>query len=87
MVKFVDQTPITRPRSLRWNHAAIVPTLPDHPVACASPFAATSPASSAGDSVSPISIVTPTDSALPTRTFLRGPKRPPSPAARNCPMA
>ena len=40
-VKFVDHTPITRPRSCLWNQPAIVPTLPDQPVACARPLTAT----------------------------------------------
>lgn len=73
MLKFVDHNPITRPRSRLWNQPAIVPTLPDHPVACARPLIATSAVIARQSFANPIAIVTTIDTAMPTSTLRRGP--------------
>jgi hypothetical protein len=86
-VKFVAHAPITRPRSCLWNHAAIEPTFPDQPVACARPFTAIKPISIIGSSETPKATQTRTDSPMPMSTFTRGPSSVPMPPAKNCPMA
>ncbi len=86
-VKFVDHAPMTRPRSCRWNQLAIVPTVPDHPVACARPLTAMSPNSTGSESVTPIASVTRIDRIMPSSTLRRGPSRVPMCEARNWPSA
>lgn len=87
MTKLVDQIPITRPRSCRWNQPAMVPTLPDQPVAWDRPLTNMRPIITGIDSVTPIATVTAMESAIPSKTFRRGPSLVPMPEAMNCPMA
>src|SRR5262245_54761211 len=86
-VKFVDHAPITFPRSFLWNHAAIVPTLPDHPVAWDRPRTVANPIIAGKDRTVPMPIVTAIDSTIPIITLRRGPSLVPIADARNWPSA
>jgi hypothetical protein len=82
----VAQKPITVPRSRRWNHGAMDPTLPDHPVACARPLMNRKAAMVCQEFANPNTTLQPMLTAMPTRSISREPHLFPVYPATNCPI-
>ena len=78
---------MTVPRSRRVNQAAMEPTLPDQPVACARPLITSRTAKVATELAKPNMALARMVTAMPTSNMSRGPQRSPTTLAMNCPTA